>query len=39
MTDNVATVKQLVDVLGGAQVVSPVGVADFGRCTLKTMWL
>lgn len=29
MTDNVATVKQLVDVLGGDQVVSPVGTADF----------
>lgn len=29
MTDNVATVKQLVDVLGGEQVVSPVGTADF----------
>lgn len=29
MTDNVATVKQLVDVLGNVQVVSPVGTADF----------
>lgn len=29
MTDNVATVKQLVDVLGGEQVVLPVGTADF----------
>ena len=29
MTDNVATVRQLVDVLGGEQVVNPVGNADF----------
>lgn len=29
MTDNVATVKQLVDVLGNEQVVNPVGAADF----------
>lgn len=29
MTNNVATVKQLVDVLGNEQVVSPVGTADF----------
>lgn len=35
MTDNVATVKQLVDVLGGAQVVSPVGVADFWKVYTK----
>lgn len=31
MTDNVATVKQLVDVLGNEQVVTPVGTADFWR--------
>lgn len=35
MTDNVATVKQLVDVLGGAQVVSPVGTADFWNVYTK----
>lgn len=29
MTDNVATVKQLIDVLGNEQVVNPVGTADF----------
>ena len=29
MTDNAATVRQLVDVLGGEQVVNPVGDADF----------
>lgn len=29
MTDNVATVRQLVDALGGEQVVNPVGDADF----------
>lgn len=29
MTGNVATVKQLIDVLGNEQVVNPVGTADF----------